>query len=527
MKKHAGIDVQAMYPAGAEPKADNWTIDTFLKAAEACHKGGVPFGIGLGETTDNVDTAGAIFLSFGAQLVDAKGNLTVKTDAVRQALEFYKKLIGFLPPDVAAWDDASNNKWLVSGRGAMIMNPPSAWAVAKRDAPQVAEQCWTHGFPAGPKGRFAPFLPYFWSIWNFSKNKEAAKSLLVHLSKPASIEKMVTASGGYDLPAFEKLTTFKIWAGRRPAEGHALPLPEPVQAPDAVDRCLAGAAQDRPADLHPGHADQDVPALLPGRGDGEDPGLGRRRVRRLHAELRTRRIAAAVAQRAAAAATVLTHAHESRRHAGSAGVLGTRIVEIIARGRCIMADVALQPNSVGAAQPARKRSSLQKALKRKSTMAFLMTLPLILLIALLVLYPAFYSVHLATLNKSMQRFVGLGNFEFLFKRDTFWLVVKQSCIFAITAVDLQGADRLHRRALRPQHSGQGPAQMARHAAGAVGDSAGHEHAGLAVAVRSRPTAPSTTRCRFSASDRSRGPATPAGRASRSFWSTSGSARRSS
>src|SRR4249920_3805921 len=132
MKKHAGIDVQAMYPAGAEPKADNWNLETFLKAAEACHKGGVPFGIGLGETTDNVDTAGAIFLSFGAQLVDAKGNLTVKTDAVRQALDYYKKLISFLPPDVAAWDDASNNKWLVSGRGAMIMNPPSAWAVAKR-----------------------------------------------------------------------------------------------------------------------------------------------------------------------------------------------------------------------------------------------------------------------------------------------------------------------------------------------------------------------------------------------------------
>ena len=50
--------------------------------------------------------------------------------------------------------------------------------------------------------------------------------------------------------------------------------------------------------------------------------------------------------------------------------------------------------------------------------------------------------------------------------------------------DLQGADRLHRRPLRPQHSGQGPAQMARHAAGAVGDSAGDEHAGVAVAVRS-------------------------------------------
>jgi ABC-type glycerol-3-phosphate transport system substrate-binding protein len=219
MKKFAGIDVQEMYPAGSPPNADNWTMDTFLKAAEACHKGGYPFGIGLGTTADSTDTAGAIFQSFGAELVDAKGNLTVKTDAVRQSLDFYKKLIAVLPPDVAAWDDASNNKWLIAGKGAMIMNPPSAWAVAKRDAPQVAEQCWTHGFPAGPKGRFAPYVPFLWTIWQFSKNKEAAKSLLVHLSQPSSIERLVVASGGYDLPAYEKLTTLKVWAEAEPPKG--------------------------------------------------------------------------------------------------------------------------------------------------------------------------------------------------------------------------------------------------------------------------------------------------------------------
>ena len=79
-------------------------------------------------------------------------------------------------------------------------------------------------------------------------------------------------------------------------------------------------------------------------------------------------------------------------------------------------------------------SSLRKLSQRKSTVAFLLTLPLISVIALLVLYPAGYSLHLATLNKSMEHFVGLGNFEFLFKRQTFWLVVFQSCLFAISAV---------------------------------------------------------------------------------------------
>src|SRR6202011_4336743 len=227
MKKFANIDVQEMYPAGAPPKAENWTTETFLKAAEACHKGGFPFGIGLGETSDSVDTAGAFFLAFGAEVVDAKGNVVVKNDNVRQVLEFYKKLMAFLPPDAPAWDDASNNKWLVSGKGALIMNPPSAWAVAKRDAPEVAEQCWTHGFPVGPKGRYAPFIPYFWGIWNFGKNKSAAKSLLVHLSQRASAERMVAASGGYDLPSFAKFNDFNTWAEEGPPKGTLYHYPNP------------------------------------------------------------------------------------------------------------------------------------------------------------------------------------------------------------------------------------------------------------------------------------------------------------
>jgi ABC-type glycerol-3-phosphate transport system substrate-binding protein len=227
LKKHAGIDIQAMYPAGAAPKADAWNLDNFLKAAEACQKGGNPFGIGLGQTSDSVDSAGALFHAFGAQLVNAKGDIVVKNDQVRQVLDYYKKLMQFLPTDVPSWDDASNNKFLVSGQGTLIMNPPSAWAVAKRDAPQVAEQLWTHGFPVGPKGRYAPFLPYFWGVWNFSKNQSAAKSLITFLSQASSAEKMTNASQGYDLPSFEKLTTFKVWAEESPPKGTLYHYPNP------------------------------------------------------------------------------------------------------------------------------------------------------------------------------------------------------------------------------------------------------------------------------------------------------------
>jgi multiple sugar transport system permease protein len=88
------------------------------------------------------------------------------------------------------------------------------------------------------------------------------------------------------------------------------------------------------------------------------------------------------------------------------------------------------------AQPAavRRHGGLRRFARRKSTIAFLMALPLILLIASLVIYPALYAIWLSMLNKSLERFVGLANFKFLFTRETFWMVVEQSCIFAIGAV---------------------------------------------------------------------------------------------
>jgi len=91
----------------------------------------------------------------------------------------------------------------------------------------------------------------------------------------------------------------------------------------------------------------------------------------------------------------------------------------------------------GAPTPAPRASTLQRLARRRSSIAFLMTLPLIAVVAGLVVYPAGYAIYLSMLNRRMDAFAGFLNYEILIENDTFWMVVWQSCFFAVVAVLLK------------------------------------------------------------------------------------------
>jgi hypothetical protein len=128
-------------------------------------------------------------------------------------------------------------------------------------------------------------------VWNFSKNKEAAKSLLTHLSQPASVEKLVEASGGYDLPAFEKLTTLKIWAEQGPPKGTLFHYPNPYNhqklsisaspaPPKIAQQIYVQATLTKMCvRFYQGEAMEKTLAWAPQRPRGPTPGRLRRRIR--------------------------------------------------------------------------------------------------------------------------------------------------------------------------------------------------------------------------------------------------------
>ncbi len=130
-----------------------------------------------------------------------------------------------------------------------------------------------------------------------------------------------------------------------------------------------------------------------------------------------------------------------------------------------MADIAARNTAVVAEG---RRSGLHRLMQRKSTIAFLMALPLILLIAILVAYPAGYAVYLAMLNKSMTKFVGLRQLRVPVQAPD--LLGDRLPVLPVRDQrgDLQGANRFCRGALRSQHSTKGQRKWRGNAPGCRG-----------------------------------------------------------
>jgi ABC-type glycerol-3-phosphate transport system substrate-binding protein len=217
-----GEDVTEWYPA-KDMKTEGaaaWTYEKQLKMAEQCHKAGVLFALGCGaNSTDSNQTWGATFGAFGAHLVDGKGNITVDSDPVREALDYVKRFVPYLPRETISYDDASNNKAYLAGAAALIWNPPSAWAVARRDAPAIAADTWHFPTPSGKMGRLVPHRPFFWGIWQWAQNKSAAKDLMAFLSQREVVTKLSLPAAGYDIPPFLSMADLPVWADTEPPKG--------------------------------------------------------------------------------------------------------------------------------------------------------------------------------------------------------------------------------------------------------------------------------------------------------------------
>ena len=220
-REHAGVDFQTMLPAGERnPEAAKaWTYQALLEGCKQLHAAGYPFGNPISAASDSEMWLAPLLLAFGSQLMTGDGSIAVDSDGTRAALEFLEELTHYMPDGIYEWENVSNNRWLIEGKGAAIHNPPSAWAVAKDEAPDVAAQLWHHDVPAGPSGRYRGADPAFFGIWTFAANKAAAKDLITHLCQRDQVAKIAAGSQGYDTPLQAAFSDIEVWQKEGPPAG--------------------------------------------------------------------------------------------------------------------------------------------------------------------------------------------------------------------------------------------------------------------------------------------------------------------
>ncbi len=178
---------------------DTWELARV--AARTLKPQGHPCGIQFSHCNDANLNWRSVMFSFGAQEADPSGrNILIDSKETREALRFAKALFDEgMTPEVFSWDDASDNRYLASGVASWIHDAISAYRTTEDTNPPVFHNTSIGFEPQGPGGkRVSVANPNAYAIWKFSKNQQAARELLIHLTD--NWKEGMTASRGYNMP---------------------------------------------------------------------------------------------------------------------------------------------------------------------------------------------------------------------------------------------------------------------------------------------------------------------------------------
>jgi multiple sugar transport system substrate-binding protein len=220
------------------------TWDDLLQMGKALKKQGNPIGIPISHCSDAHSTYWSVAWSYGAKVLEADGKTpAIESDKTERVIEWYKELYKeAMEPEVLSWDDASNNRFMLSGKGSWIHNPVSPYNAALKEKMPIADDMNHHNSPGGPAGIHSapPILSL--GIWKFSKNQELAKEFITYLFQKQNFDAWIVASNAFNHPPLKNLSDHPIWArnpkfAMLPKEAeYAHPRGWPAKPNEAVQR---------------------------------------------------------------------------------------------------------------------------------------------------------------------------------------------------------------------------------------------------------------------------------------------------
>ena len=190
-----------------EDYTDKTTWNDIVRIGGKLKKAGYPIGIPISQTPDSNDNLFPTMLSFKAYIFDKSGNIAFAKKEIVDVLKFGESLFKeTMTDEVLSWDDTSNNRFIISGKGSMVCNPISAYRTAAKDQPDVYKNLDIVKPPIGPAGiRVGGARTMSYGIYNFSKVQDLGKEFLYTMNKESL--RGMEASTGYNHPylrAFQK-----------------------------------------------------------------------------------------------------------------------------------------------------------------------------------------------------------------------------------------------------------------------------------------------------------------------------------
>jgi multiple sugar transport system substrate-binding protein len=178
------------------------TWDHVLKAAPKLKQRGTPIGIGMNGELDSDMALIALLQCFGAFIQNKDQKVTINSKQTVEALKYMRTLYKTgMTNEVFGWNPASNNQYLYSGKGSMILNAISATRTPEDLNLPFSNDLWIWPIPKGPGGRLGlEHVMGVYVIWKFAKNKTGAKRYLADMA--INYQQHFTASKFYNFPSF-------------------------------------------------------------------------------------------------------------------------------------------------------------------------------------------------------------------------------------------------------------------------------------------------------------------------------------
>jgi multiple sugar transport system substrate-binding protein len=199
------------------------TWDNVRKAAPLLKSHGHPIGIGQSAELDSNMALMSFLMCFGAFVQNEHNRVSIKSKHAVEAVKFMADIYKRGETDeIFGWTPSSNNNFIYSGKGSLILNAISATRTPEDLGLPFADQLYINPIPRGPVRRLGfEHVMGCYTIWKFAKNKAAAKKFLADLE--INYRQAFLASKFYNFPSWPKAMPFsqirKI-AGRDPHKPH-------------------------------------------------------------------------------------------------------------------------------------------------------------------------------------------------------------------------------------------------------------------------------------------------------------------